>query len=78
MFCEGQYWYMDFNGSVYLLTVKNFELLTQVLKAAGSDDASHAMLSVDTKLEITCTHELSIKGARNPISFDFNNLGIGV
>ena len=69
---------MDFNGSVYLLTVKHFELLTEVLKTSGANESNtHVQLTEDTKLELSCTHELSIKGARNPISFDFNNLGIG-
>jgi vesicle-fusing ATPase len=77
IFCSGQNWYTLFNGSHYNLTVKSFEFLHEVFQTAASDETTHTLLLYDTKLTIESADGITIKGARNPISFDFNNLGIG-
>jgi hypothetical protein len=52
--------------------------LHELLKAGeGDGDGRFAMLTRNSKLSIVGAPGITVKGARNPISFDFNNLGIG-
>merc|ERR1712178_91363 len=57
--------------------VTQFEFLHEVFKTGKSSNNTHTLLTMDTKLNIVGAPGITIKGARNPISFDFNNLGIG-
>jgi len=77
IFFKGQNWYMQYDNVFYNLEVKSFEFLHEVFKTAASADASHTLFDESTKINIEPVSPISIKGARNPISFDFNNLGIG-
>merc|ERR1711871_1134507 len=80
IFCSGQNWYMcnPANKTEFLVAnVTQFEFLHEVFKTGKSSNNTHTLLTMDTKLNIVGAPGITIKGARNPISFDFNNLGIG-
>merc|ERR1711998_618862 len=72
---QEQMWRMEFQEEFYDLSVTGLKLLN----AEGVDNDRFAMLDFHTTLIIHSNTEstLKIKGARNPINFDYSDLGVG-
>lgn len=78
-FARGQTFILDpaaAPGMYLKIEILEMEFLADIVKS-GQDVGQHAQLCSETVITIETPPNISIKGARNPISFDFDNLGIG-